>query len=149
MKERVMSVRSPRLVVAGVIAAAAIAIPTAALASGLGTASGKPTPPAAPSGSPAASKTPAPVNTTAAMASKAAAAQSQRGGSDSAMVAALASHLGVSDSMAQNALNQIEELGRGGIDSSSPAFAALAHRLGVSPAGLIAALTAAKQSLAG
>jgi hypothetical protein len=144
-----MSVRKTRLAVAGVIAAAAIAIPTAALASGLTTGSGKPTPPAA-SLSPAASKTPAPgpVTTTSAMASKAAAAQSQQSGSNSAMVAALAAQLGVGDSTAQNALSQLEELGRGGIDSSSPAFAAIARSLGVSTAGLIAALTAAKQSLA-
>jgi len=64
------------------------------------------------------------------------------------MVAALASQLGVSNSAAQSALNQIIELGRGGIDSASPAFAAIAHDLGVSPAQLTAALRTAKQSLA-
>jgi hypothetical protein len=141
-----MSVRKTRLAVAGVIAAAAIALPTAALASGLTAGSGKPTPPAASASAPA-TKTPAPIATTSAMASKAAGAQSQQSGSDSAMVAALASHLGVSDSVAQNVLNRLEALDRGDVDPSSPAFAAIAHGLGVSTAGLIAALTAAKQSL--
>ena len=67
----------------------------------------------------------------------------------SAIVAALASQLGVSTSAAQNALNQLDALGRSGIDPASPAFAAIAHDLGVSPARLAAALVAVKQSLAG
>ena len=62
---------------------------------------------------------------------------------------ALARQLGVSTSAAQQAINQLVELGRGGIDQSGPAFAAIAHDLGVSPARLAAALSAAKQSLAG
>jgi Mn-dependent DtxR family transcriptional regulator len=67
----------------------------------------------------------------------------------SAMVAALATRLGVGHSAAQRALNQLEALGREGIGSASPAFAAIAHDLGVSPAQLAGALRAAKQSLAG
>jgi predicted DNA binding protein len=66
----------------------------------------------------------------------------------SAMVAALAARLGVSRSAAQRALNQVEALGREGIDPASPAFAAIARDLGVSPAQLTDALRAAKQSLA-
>jgi len=46
-------------------------------------------------------------------------------------------------------LNQLAELGRGGIDPGSPAFAAFAHQLGVTPDRLVAALQAAKQSMAG
>jgi hypothetical protein len=66
-----------------------------------------------------------------------------------AFTAALASHLGVSTSAAQRALNQLQALGRGGVDPSSPAFAAIARGLGASAAQLAAALDAAKQSLAG
>jgi hypothetical protein len=39
--------------------------------------------------------------------------------------------------------------GTGGVDPASPAFAAIAHHLGVSAARLAAALDAAKQSVAG
>jgi hypothetical protein len=67
----------------------------------------------------------------------------------SAMVAALATRLGVGHSAAQRALNQLEALGRDGIDPASPAFGAIAHALGVRPAQLTDALRAAKQSLAG
>jgi hypothetical protein len=66
-----------------------------------------------------------------------------------AFVSALATQLGISHSAAQRVLNQLAELGRGGIDPGSPAFAALAHQLGVSPDRLVAALQAAKQSMAG
>ena len=65
-----------------------------------------------------------------------------------AMVSALATQLGVSHAAAQHVLGQLEELGRGGIDPASPAFAAIAHQLGVSPDRLVAALRAAKQSMA-
>ena len=66
-----------------------------------------------------------------------------------AMVSALAAQLGVSHRAAQHVLNQLAEIGRGGIDQGSPAFAAIAHQLGVSPDRLVAALQAAKQSMAG
>jgi len=63
------------------------------------------------------------------------------------MVAALASQLGVSHSAAQRAFNHLDALsGTGGVDPASPAFAAIAHDLGVSPAQLAAALGAAKQA---
>ena len=148
-----MSVRRPRLAFAAVTAAMAIAVPTAALASGSGTSPGKPAPSAAPAkpataSKPAASKSEAASGSAAAV--KSAARQSAASSSVmSAMVAALATQLGVSHSTAQRALNQVEAVGREGIDPASPAFAAVAHDLGVSPAQLSDALRAAKQSLAG
>jgi hypothetical protein len=66
-----------------------------------------------------------------------------------ALVSALAAQLSVSHSAAQRALNQLQALGRGGIDPASPAFAAIAHQLGVNPDRLVAALQAAKQGMAG
>ena len=132
-----MSVRSRRLAIAAVTAAIAIAVPTAALASGSGTPSGKPAPSAAATNPAAASKSAAPESA------------ASRSATMSAMVAALATRLGVGNSAAQRALNQLEALGGDGIDSASPAFAAIAHDLGVSPAQLTGALRAAKQSLAG
>jgi hypothetical protein len=162
-KERVMSVRNRRLAVAAITAATAIAVPTAALASGSGTSSGKPAPSAAAS-NPAAAKSAAAKSGAAggsaaaksgaaggsAAASKSAARQSASDSTAmSAMVAALATRLGVSHSAAQHALNQLEGLGRAGIDPASPAFAMIAHDLGVSPTQLADALRAAKQSVAG
>ena len=146
-KERVMSVRSRRLAVAGVIAATMIAVPAAALASDSGTPSGKPPPSAAASESAAASKSAAASRSAAA--SKAAARQS--GALDRvterAMVSALATQLGVSHSAAQHALNRLDALsGPGGVDPASPAFAAIARDLGVSATRLAAALDAAKQA---
>jgi predicted DNA binding protein len=65
-------------------------------------------------------------------------------------VAALAAQLGISHAAAQSVFNQLDALsGQGGADPTSPAFAAIAHDLGVSPAQLAGALRAAKQSLAG
>jgi hypothetical protein len=134
-KERVMSVRSRRLAVAGVIAAAMIAVPAAALASGSGTPSGKPPPSAAANESAAASKS----------------AARQSGALDRvterAMVSALATQLGVSHSAAQRAFSRLDALsGPGGVDPASPAFAAIAHDLGVSATRLAAALDGAKQA---
>ena len=129
-----------------------IAVPAAALASGSSTSSGKPAPSATasklrPGGKHAehvraATKSPGP-NPSAAAAMKAAARQSgtlERRPTQ-AMVAALATQLGVSHSAAQRALNQLDALSdRDGVDPASPAFAAIAHDLGVSPARLAAAL---------
>ena len=145
-----MSVRSRRLAVAAVIAATAIAVPTAALASA-STSSGKPAPSAAAT-KPAASKSAASKSAAAggsAAASKSAARQSGalRSVTEPVMVAALASQLGVSHSAAQRAFNHLDALsGTGGVDPASPAFAAIAHDLGVSPAQLAAGLGAAKQA---
>ena len=130
-----MSVRSRRLAVAGVIAATVIAVPAGALASVSGTPSGKPAPSAAASESAAAIK------------SAARQSGALRSVTMPAEVAALATRLGVSHSAAQRAFNQLDALsGQGGVDPASPAFAAIAHDLGVSPAQLAAALVAAKQA---
>src|SRR6266516_3082037 len=138
MKERGMSVRIRRVVVAGVVAAA-VAVPAAALASGSGSPSAKP--------SPAAS-------TSAAAAAKSAAAGSgtrvDRSLTGPTAVAALASRLGVGTGAARHALQQIGALsGQGGVDPTGPAFAAIARGLGVSSAQLAAALGGVKQALAG
>jgi hypothetical protein len=149
-----MPVPSRRLAVAGVIAATVIALPAAAFASGSSTPSGKPAPSATasksvPAGkSPgAAGKSPAPNASAAAM--KAADRQSGAGEQQAAqaMVAALASRLGVSRTAAQRAFSQIDALSaRNGVDPASPAFAAIARELGVTPTRLAAALDAAKQA---
>ena len=149
-----MPVPSRRLAVAGVIAAAVIALPAAALASASSPSTGKPAPSATagrsvPAGkSPAAAgKSPAPDSSAAAM--KAAARQSgtlERQATQ-AMVAALASELGVGHSAAQRAMNQVNALSdRNGVDPANPAFAAIARQLGVTPTRLAAALDGAKQA---
>jgi hypothetical protein len=84
-----------------------------------------------------------------AAASKSAARQSgaQSSVTPPAMVDALAAQLGVSHSAAQSAFNQLDALsGPGGVDPGNPAFAAIAHDLGVSADRLAAALGAAKQA---
>jgi hypothetical protein len=59
----------------------------------------------------------------------------------------LATQLGVSTAAAQRAVNQLDALsGTGGVDPTSPAFAAIARDLGVTPARLAAALEAVKKS---
>jgi hypothetical protein len=192
-----------RLVIAGVITAAAVAAPVAALASGSGSPPGKPTPLQACSvnackskaGHPAAIKSAAPSqlpalaasagisidrlqaglaaakradgNTAAGIAAFAASAgvsqataqrivhtvlgtQVDRGKTGGPTIApALASQLGVSTSAARRAVDQLDALGEDGLDPASPAFAAIAHDLGVSAARLAAALDAVKQSEAG
>jgi hypothetical protein len=184
-----MSVRHRRLAVAGVIAATAIAVPAAALASDASSPSGKPAP------SSAASKSAGPSELSglaasagisasrlqaglvavkqadgdraAGIAAFAAAAgvstaTAQRivdavfgGGVDRSLtgpdvVSVLATRLGVSTAAAQRALQQIGTLSRqGGVDPTSPAFAAIAHDLQVSPARLAAAMDNLKQGMAG
>jgi hypothetical protein len=134
-----MSVRIRRFIVAGVAAAAAVAVP-AALA--LGSPSGKAPPPPS-----AASKSAAAASKSAAVASEPRADGSLTG---PVAVAALASRLGVSHSAARRALQQIGALGgQGGVDPTDPAFAAIARGLGVSPARLAAALGGVKQAVAG
>ena len=154
-----MPVPSRRFVAAGVAAAALIAVPAAAFASG-STSSGKPGPSATASSSAPAVKSPAPntslpaskspgPNPSAAAAMKAAARQSGtlERQAEQAMATALASQLGVSDSAAQRAMNQISALSdRNGVDPASAAFAAIAHQLGVTPARLAATLYTAKQA---
>jgi hypothetical protein len=153
MKERVMPVPSRRLVIAGVVIAVLIAVPAAAFASGP-TSSGKPGPSATasssaqPGKSPAAGTSPLPNSSALAMKAAARASRAHDSGAAPSMVAALATQLGVSHSAAQRAMNQIDALSdRNGVDPASPAFAAIAHQLGVTPARLAAALDAAKQAL--
>jgi len=126
-----MSVRSRRLAVAGVIATTAIAVPAAGLASGSGSPSGKPAAPPA-----------------SAASAKKSEAHSQ---TVPAVVRAFATRLGVSTGAAGPALKQIAALSsqNGGVDPASPAFAAIARDLGVSPARLAAAWDAVKQSVPG
>jgi hypothetical protein len=147
-----MPVPSRRLAIAGVAVAALIAVPAAAFASG-STSSGKPGPSptasssAQPSKSPAAGPTPLPDSSAAAMKNAARQSRALQSGIMQSMVAALATQLGVSHSAAQRAMNQINALSdRNGVDPASPAFAAIAHQLGVTPARLAAALDAAKQA---
>jgi hypothetical protein len=67
-----------------------------------------------------------------------------------AAASTLATRLGVSASAAHRALERLGALsGSHGVDSASPAFAAIAHDLRVSPARLAAALAAVKQGMAG
>jgi hypothetical protein len=67
-----------------------------------------------------------------------------------ASVRVLATRLGVSATAAHRALQRVGALsGNHGVNPASPAFAAIAHDLGVSPAKLIAGLGAVKQSMAG
>jgi len=147
-----MPVPSRRLAIAGVAAAALIAVPAAAFASG-STSSGKPGPSvtasnsAQPGKSPAAGPSPLPDSSAAAMKNAARQSRALESGTMPSMVAALATQLGVSHSAAQRAMNQINGLsGRNGVDPASPAFAAIARELGVTPARLAAALDAAKQA---
>ena len=147
-----MSVRSRRLALAAVIAAIAIAVPTAALASDSGTWSGKPAPSAAatkpPASTSAASKSAAASGSAAASKSAARQSGALQSVTMPAMVAALSTQLGVSHRAAQHAFNQLDAIsGQDGVDPASPAFAAIAHDLGVSPARLAAALVAAKQAV--
>ena len=144
-----MPIPRHRLAVAGVIAVAAVAIPTAALASGPGSPAAKPSASPATAGSASRSKTghaPAP---SAAAAQKAAAKHAQSRTGSPSIAPVLASRLGVSTSAARRAVSQLVALGQGGVDPANPAFATIARDLGVSPARLASALVAAKQSLAG
>ncbi len=198
-----MLVRHHRLAVAGVITAAAIAVPAAALASGSGSPSGKPAPPQASAASASKASHAAAVksgarpqlgalaasagistdrlqaglvtakraggNTAAGIAAFAAStgvshATAQRivhavfgtqvvkrsPTGPPAAVRALATRLGVSTSAAGRAFKQLAALSsKGSVDPASPAFAAIARDLGVSPARLAAAWDAVTQSVAG
>ena len=94
---------------------------------------------------------PAPPQASAASASKSAAAPSQLSLTVPAAVRALATRLGVSTGAAGRAFKQIAALinQNRGVDPASPAFAAIAHDLGVSPAQLAAAWDAVRHSAAG
>lgn len=139
-----------RVAIAGVIAAAVIAVPVAALASGPGS------PPAKQAPSPAtaaltATKSPPPGNPAppaAAVASKEAAAGQQE---VPAPVQAFAARLGVSADAAGPALKEVAQLAgqSGGLDPASAAFTAIARELGVSPQRLAAAWAAVAADVGG
>ncbi len=151
-----MLVRRHRLAIAGVITAAAIAVPTAALASGSDSLSGKPAPPQASAANAKKSEAkPAPSQASAASASKSAAARSQlhalaasagisvnrvqaglvaakrAGGNTAASIAAFAASTGVSHATAQRVVYAV--FGTRFIKSVTvpAAVKALATRLGV------------------
>jgi hypothetical protein len=141
----------PRLAIAGVVAAAIVAVPAVALASGPGSSAGKPTAtqtsavgPGKPGAGTSRPKVPAPGGF-----SKSAAAQAvpEPRVYGLAAVTALAARLHVSSSVAGPAFKQIGALlaETGRVDTASPAFAAIAHQLGVSPAQLAAAWNAVEQ----
>jgi hypothetical protein len=183
-----------RLAVAGMLTAAAIAVPAAALAAGSDSSHPKPQHPrAAATASGKSESAPADLSALASSAGISVnrleaglAAAKRAGGNNTAGVAAfaaatgmsnatahrivntvfgpkvngsltgpaatgvLASHLGVSRSAAQRALDQIAALSaKNGIRPTDAAFAQIAHGLGVSPARLAAGLDAVKQSMAG
>ena len=112
-----MLVLRHRLAIAGVVTAAAVAVPAAALASGLGSPPGKPAPP--PASAPGAGKSPAApskFNSLAASAGisvsqlKAGLAAAKEGGGDTAAgVTAFAASTGVSQATAQRVLNAVFE----------------------------------------
>jgi hypothetical protein len=148
-----MLVLRHRLAIAGVITATAIAVPVAALASGPGSPSGKPAPPqasatsagkspAAPSsGSPSGKPAP-PQGSSAAPSQLKKQAQPDQ---PPAPVRTFAARLGVSADAAGRAFKEIAGLSlQNGVNPASPAVAAIARELGVSPAQLIAAWDAVK-----
>jgi len=162
-----MLVLRHRLAIAGVIAAAAIAVPVAALAAGSGSPPAKPGPPTA--AAPTVSKSPPPGTQAppdgAAVASKEAAAASQPdvaapGGSKTpppgkqadlpAPVAAFVTRLGVGTDAGGRAFKEVYGLVRQGgtADPASPAFAAIAREAGVSPDRLAAAWNSVSQEAA-
>ena len=158
-----MLVLRHRLAIAGIIAAAAVAVPAAALASGLGSPSGQPSSPQASAAAAAASKSalaasgsgsqsgkPTPPQGPAPSGSKSGLAEPQPSGLPAA-ASALATRLNVDITAAQRAVKQIVGLiiNNGSLDPASSAFAAIAHDLGVSPAQLAAAWDAVSQNVTG
>lgn len=143
-----MLVLRHRLAIAGVIAAAAIAVPVAALASGPGSPPAKQAPPTA--AAPGVTKSPPPGNPvppSGATASKEAAAGQQE---VPAPVQAFAARLGVGADAAGPALKEVAQLAgqSGGLDQASAAFTAIARQLGVTPDRLAAAWDAVSGQLA-
>ena len=147
-----MFIQRHRVAAAGVIAAAVIAVPAAALAAGTGSPAAKPSPATVTASSQPASKPvppasqPGPVSSqeAAASASKSAAAASQPGSNGLAAVNALAARLGISPDLAGPAFKQISALVMqdGRLDTASAAFAEIARQLGVSTEQLSAAWAA-------
>jgi hypothetical protein len=142
-----MLVLRHRLAIAGVIAAAAIAVPVAAFATGTGS---PPTKSAPSTTAPAAAKSPPPGNP--APPAGAAASKDAKAGQQEvpAPVQAFAARLGVGPDAAGPALKEVAQLAgqNGGLNQASPAFIAIARHLGVSPASLAAAWDAVSGQLA-
>ena len=180
-----MSIHPRRMAIAGVIGAAAIAVPLAAVASNA------PTKPSVPPASAAKSAAPTAFKDLAASAGISVArlqsglmAAKEHGGNGAAGIAAfraatgvsvtdvkrimlavfgtehavttdtfanlLATRLGVTRDAARRVLAELDAAtGPQGVDPNSRAFAAIAARLGISPAHLAHALDATKRSLAG
>ncbi|TVZ04524.1 hypothetical protein EAS64_19395 [Trebonia kvetii] len=153
-----MFIQRHRVAAAGVIAAAVIAVPAAALAAGADSPPAKPGPNATSSPDPSkppltvigrggGKPAPGPSQQAAARASKAAAAASaaaQQGPSGPAAVRAFAARLSVGYDAAGRAFKQIGGLimQNGRLDTASAAFAGIAASIGVSPAQLAAAWAA-------
>jgi len=137
-----------RLAIAGVITAAAVAVPAVALASGPASPSGKPGGPASASASASAGarKSPPPRGSDL-VESKSSAARElpQLRASGPAAVSALGGRLHDNASTAGMAFKEVGALfveNNGRVDTASPAFAAIARQIGVSPAQLASAWNA-------
>jgi hypothetical protein len=124
-----------RFLAAAAVVAAGIGVPGSALAFGTTGAGSKPT--TAPPATAPASKAPGSTGV-----------QPNHGLTGPSAVAALANQLGVSTAAAQGGLEQLGAMARTqGIDPNSPAFAAIAHHLGVSSTQLADALPLVKQAM--
>jgi hypothetical protein len=131
-----MLVLRHRLAIAGVVAAAAVAVPAAALASGLGSPPGKPAPP--PASARGAGKSPAAPSQLTALAAAAGISVSQLqaglaavkrdGGDTAAGVAAFAASTGVSHATAQRVLHAVFETSPSGKPAPSQALGARGSR---------------------
>jgi len=133
-----------RLAIAGVITAAAVAVPAVALASGPASPAGKPGGPA--SASAGARKSPPPRGSDL-VNSKSSAARElpQLKATGPAAVNALGARLHIGADAAGLAFKEagalfVEDNGR--VNTASPAFAAIAHQIGVSPGQLASAWNA-------
>jgi hypothetical protein len=133
-----------RLAIAGVITATAVALPAAAMASGSGSSPGKPGAPA--TASAGARKSPPPQGSDLVNGkSPAARALPQLKVTGPAAVSALGGRLHVGAGAAGRAFKEVGALfveDNGRVDTASPAFAAIASQIGVSPAQLASAWNA-------
>ena len=133
-----------RLALAGIITAAAVAIPAVAMAAGSGSTPGKLGAPA--TASAGASKSPPPRGSDL-VNSKSSAARDlpQLRTTGPAAVSALGERLHVGSDAAGRAFKEVGALfveNNGRVDAASPAFAAIAQQIGVSPAQLASAWNA-------
>ena len=134
-----------RLAIAGVITAAAVAVPAVALASGPASPSGKPGAAASASAAGASKSPPPPGSDLVNSKSSAARDLPQLRATGPGAVSALGGRLHVSSSAAGLAFKEVGALfaeNNGRVDAASPAFAAIARQIGVSPAQLASAWNA-------